>query len=437
MPLQLIPLNGVPLLGQPKGNKTNLSFGEKTMKVARRKASSALVAMAAIAMTLLINAQPTHAQTETVLYSFCSQAKCADGANPYASVITDKKGNLYGTTFSGGANNLGTVFELSPGKKGVWTETVLYSFCSEPNCADGSKPYGGLILDKDGDLYGTTSGANINGGTLFKLAPPAQPGDTWTETVLHNFAGCYTDGQNPDAGVIMDKEGNLYGTTSNGGPYCGLYSGGTVFKWTPAGEEPLFSFGGADGANPVAGVVLGKKSNLYGTTYYGGAGSEDGTVFKVTPTGSETILHSFTGAPGDGANPEANLVLDKKGNAYGTTLKGGTDNVGTIFEVASNGQETVLHSFTNSPNDGANPYAGLVTDKAGNLYGTTVNGGAYGTGTAFAITPSGTESWVYSFQSGSGTNPYAGLFMGKKGVLYGTTVNGGAHNAGTVFELTP
>jgi uncharacterized repeat protein (TIGR03803 family) len=212
-----------------------------------------------------------------------------------------------------------------------------------------------------------------------------------------------------------------------------------VFKLTAAGEESLlFSFGGEDGANPVAGVIMGKKSDLYGTTYFGGdTGNEDGVVFKVTPTGLETILHNFAGPPGDGANPTADLVVDKDGNFYGTTYNGGTDNYGAIFEVAASGEEIVLHSFTNSPNDGANPYSGLIMDSDGNLYGTTITGGAYGSGTAFEITPSGEESWVYSFQSASGVNPYAGLTTGKKGNLYGTTESGGAHDYGTVFELKP
>ena len=402
------------------------------MKVALSDASRALVAAAAIAITLLINAQPMNAQTEAVLYSFCSQQNCADGAYPYANVIMDKNGNLYGTTEKGGAYGYGTVFKLSQGKGGAWTETVLYSFCLEQNCADGDGPYGSLAIDGAGNLYGTTYyGGVFGGGTLFKLTPSG------VESVLHRFAGCEIDGQNPNAGAIIDKEGNLYGTTNEGGPYCNIYSGGTVFKVTPAGEENLlFSFSGENGANPVAGLIVGKNSDLYGTTYYGGAGNEDGIVFVVTPSGTEMILHSFTGTPGDGANPASNLVMDPEGSLYGTTLNGGTDNFGAIFEIASSGKETLLHSFTNSSKDGANPYAGLIIDSAGNLYGTTFNGGAYGLGTAFETAPTGVERWVYSFKSGGGANPYASLTVGKKGILYGTTVNGGVHGYGTVFKLT-
>jgi uncharacterized repeat protein (TIGR03803 family) len=392
-----------------------------------------------LSMLMFILPGSAVAQTETVLYNFCPLGQgCADGANPYSTLIMDKKGNLYGTTFNGGTSdfgsNFGTVFKLSPGKGGVWTETVLYPFCQDQNCADGSNPHAGVTMDKEGNLYGTTeydACCSNSGGIVFELSAAG------VESVLHTFAGCYTDGQNPDAGVVIDKDGNLWGTTSNGGPYCGLYSGGTIYEKTPTGYSTFFSFSGSDGANPVAGVI-DEKGSLYGTTYYGGCCGDAGLVFKVGPTGSEDILWKFTGDP-DGSNPTGGVVKDKAGNIFGTTLYGGSQNEGAVYEITPSGSETVLYSFCSQPNctDGENPYAGLIIDGEGNLYGTTVNGGEYGEGTAFKITPTGQEAWVYSFQSGAGTNPYAGLLMDKKGNLYGTTVSGGAHAKGTVFKITP
>ena len=217
----------------------------------------------------------------------------------------------------------------------------------------------------------------------------ARPMQGQTETVLYSFGGQYGDAAYPlYAGLALDKQGDLYGTTPN----FGANNGGTVFKLTPTGTETvLHSFGrayvGPDGSQPYGGVVLDKKGNLYGTTGLGGA-NNSGTVFEMTPDGAETVLYSFGNQPGDGAFPLAGLVLDKQGNLYGTTVYGGAHGGGTVFQLTPDGAETVLYSFGSQPGDGTNPYAGLVLDKKGNLYGTTGAGGQYGFGgTVFKVTP--------------------------------------------------
>jgi uncharacterized repeat protein (TIGR03803 family) len=295
----------------------------------------------------------------------------------------DAKGNLYGTTMQGGVGEVyGTVFKLA-GKK----ETVLHSFTGSP---DGAGPIAGLVMDAKGNLYGTTyyGGGPDPTGTVFKVSKSGK------ETVLYSFcavSGC-ADGESPYVGLVMDAKGNLYGTTTGGG----ASGAGTVFKVTSKGKETvLYSFtGGADGAYPYAGLVMDAKGNLYGTTYYGGAGGCDlgcGTVFKVTKAGKETVLYSFAGGT-DGATPYAGLVMDAKGNLYGTTYYGGTStncylDCGTVFKVSSKGKETVLYSFTGGT-DGAYPYFGfLVMDAKGNLYGTAYAGGSSEEGTVWKLTP--------------------------------------------------
>jgi uncharacterized repeat protein (TIGR03803 family) len=407
-----------------------------------------------------------------VLYSF--GANSTDGSSPAAGLIQDAAGNLYGTTPSGGAKSSGTVFKLAPPAQGggTWTETVLYSFCSVGGgtCTDGSTPDAGLIQDAAANLYGTTSqgGANntattgYRGGTVFKLAPPAQQGGTWTETVLYNFCsvGDCLDGYWPLAGVIQDAAGNFYGTTADGD----ANNGGTVFKLGSTGETVLYSFCSAascsDGASPYAGLTRDAAGNLYGTTHRGGGSNPPvGTVFKVDGTDHETLLHSFcpTGSyPSctDGDSPYAGLIQDSAGNLYGTTPAGGNSNsncrdpngfdtCGTLFKLDSTGHETVLYSFCSaaSCSDGASPYAGLIRDAAGNLYGTTASGGANNHGTVFEVNSTGQETVLYNFCSDGGSNctdgydPMAGLIQDAAGNLYGTTSLGGAHNLGIVFRL--
>jgi uncharacterized repeat protein (TIGR03803 family) len=345
------------------------------------------------------------AQTESVLYSFCTQANCTDGAYPQAGLIFDQEGNLYGTTLNGGASagkdGYGVVFKLTPEGK----YAALYTFCAQTNCTDGAEPEAGLVFDKKGNLYGSTLyGGAYGDGVVFKLTPKGK------ETVLYSFcaprgSGC-ADGKWPGAGVILDQKGNLYGTTVEGGASssCNGYGCGVVFKITPEGKETvLYTFCAqtncTDGAAPYAGLIFDQKGNLYGTTYSGG-GNGAGAVFKLTPKGRETVVYSFCAQGGskctDGAGPSAGLVFDQKGNLYGTTLGGEAPRSdGVVFELTPEGKETVLYSFCWQDNctDGQNPYAGVVFDPKGNLYGTTASGGAsdcfgYGCGgVVFKLTP--------------------------------------------------
>jgi len=337
------------------------------------------------------------AWTEKVLYNF--GATTSDGALPITGMIFDAKGNLYGTTLAGGAYGLGTVFELSPGTGGVWTEKILYSF--GVSLSDGKSPEGGLVFDTKGNLYGTT---NIGGasdttygggyGTVFELSPNTN--GTWTETILYNFSYLsQTDGYFPEAGLVFDSAGNLYGTTADGGSAQDLEGGGTIFELSPAGsgwtEKVLYNFGGGgpQGFQILGGVVVDSAGNLYGTAYNGGNGfGLDGTVYELSPaTGGNwtfQVLHSFGAYETDGINPAAGLAFDGTGNLYGTTRAGGASGYGTVFqltpETGGGWIQSVVHSFNLSTTDGANPVASVIVDASGNLYGTTSYGGAHGSG---------------------------------------------------------
>jgi len=307
---------------------------------------------------------------------------------PRNGLIADSAGNLYGTTSGGGASYKGVVFKLAPDG----TETVLHSFPGFPS--DGNSPYAGLIADSAGNLYGTTLSRDSvsHAGVVFKLAPNGTAG--WTETVLHSFTGFPTDGALPYAGLIADSAGNLYGATTGGGA-----SGqGVVFKLAPDGTETvLHAFtGGSDGAYPGVGPLIADSAgNLYGTTTGGGGGpgaSGQGVVFKLSPDGTETVLHSFTLGSG-GGGPLAGLIADSAGNLYGTTQVGGASGQGVVFKLAPNGTggwtESVLYSFTGGSDGGQPFYGSLIADGAGNLYGTTVGGGASGAGVVFKLSGTG------------------------------------------------
>ncbi|HTA55635.1 MAG TPA: choice-of-anchor tandem repeat GloVer-containing protein [Candidatus Acidoferrales bacterium] len=367
----------------------------------------------------------------SVLHSF--KGGFADGEEPFAGLV-NVKGTLYGTTYEGGAYNRigeGTVFSITPSG----TETVLHSFGGSQ---DGAYPVAGLINVK-GTLYGTTGKGGANGdGTVFSITPSG------TETVLYSFKGGPGDGEQPRAGLINVK-GTLYGTTYLGGNCSSSGGCGTVFSMTPSGTETmLYSFKGVsgDGKYPFAGLI-DVKGKFYGTTFEGGANCSGsggcGTVFSITRSGEETMLHSFAGDP-DGNNPEAGLI-NVKGTLYSTTYAGGTNNRGTVFSITPSGTETVLHSFGGS-GDGADPVAALLYAK-GKLYSTTFVGGPNNDGTVFSITPSGTQTVLYSFKgggSGDGESPRAGLVK-VKSALYGTTGGGGtgcggSYGCGTVYSLS-
>jgi len=411
--------------------------------------SNRIQPFAAVLATLLLASAMTSAQTGTVLYSFNGTT---DGKTPYGGVVLDSSGNLYGTTFEGGdtcyslPDSCGVVFKLT--RSG--TETLVHPFVGsgKPGLHDGDWPWAGLVMDKRGNLYGTTSsGGSSNAGTVFKVGP------TGKETVLYSFKG-YGDGNEPQDNLILDSAGNLYGTTFYGGTGTGCGNGdggcGTVFEVTQAGTETvLYSFaGGADGNFPTSGLVRDAEGNLYGTTYYGGLVNASycsigcGTVFKLSSTGTKTTLYSFTGNA-DGGSPQGSLLLDAQGNLYGATVGGGTfgpgcgSGCGTAFKVTAAGTETVIHSFTGGT-DGVNPFGGLVRDAKGNFYGTTREGGTVGAGTVYKLTPAGKETILYDFPgSSNGSSPWSGLAMDAEGNLYGTTAWGGAYGYGTVFEVTP
>ncbi|MGA2535664.1 MAG: choice-of-anchor tandem repeat GloVer-containing protein [Terracidiphilus sp.] len=363
------------------------------------------------------------AQTLTTLHNFDG----SDGSQAFGSLIQASNGNFYGTTYSGGENRDGTVFEMTP----AGTLVTLHSF----DVTDGSFPEAGLVAGANGDLYGTTyaGGSNLN-GTMFEITLGGKL------TKLHSF-GRYKDGAEPFGALVLGRDGNFYGTTSLGGPY----GGGTVFKITPEGTvTTLHGFCAqiannfcVDGNGPQGGLVQGANGNFYGTTYAGGV-NDAGAIFEVTPDGAFTNLHSFIGMGDDpdGHQPYAGLVLASNGNFYGTTIKGGKYLDGTIFEMTPGGTLTTLHDFGGA--DGANPWAGLVQATNGNLYGVTLSGGIYGEGTIFEITLTGVFTKRHSFDAlnGDGANPFAGLVQGKDGNLYGTTTGRGAYGFGTAFKFS-
>ncbi|MGA8491334.1 MAG: choice-of-anchor tandem repeat GloVer-containing protein [Terriglobales bacterium] len=386
--------------------------------------------------------------SENALYSF---AGGGDPKLPYAGLIFDKAGNLYGTSEFGGTYNQGTVFEITPNSNGSWTESVLYSFTGSE---DGAQPYGSLVFDSSGNLYGTTNfggdtNCNLGCGTVFKLSPGSSG---WTESVLYTFTGG-SDGGEPDARVLFDAAGNLYGTTLLGGSINSACTSGcgTIFKlahgssgWT---ESIIYAFqGGTDGLSPYDGLAFDAAGNLYGSTYAGGSGY--GVIFKLTPGSSgwaETVLHAFRGGY-DGKSPYGDLILDGSGNLYGTASQGGYQGYGVVFEMLLNTKgrwaEKVLHSFANTP--AGNPVAGLAIDTAGNLYGTTMLGATRascggGCGALFKLAPASggwTYKVVHDFGHGAdGYHPTGDLILDSTGNLYGTTQAGGAQGSGMVFEI--
>jgi uncharacterized repeat protein (TIGR03803 family) len=422
----------------------------------------------ALALTLLVLMLPTGARAaakEKILHEF------RDEPLDYSGLVFDAAGNLYGTTYYGGVgkhceSGCGTVFELIPKKDGGWTQKVLYSFLGWM-AGDGQYPAAGVILDSAGNLYGTTQQGGVYGlagGIVFELTPGAN--GQWTETILHSFTNIGDpggDGYQPWAGLTFDADGNLYGTTVMGG----LYDTGTVFELSPdAGswtETLIYSFTNSNGNGeaPYSGVIFDASGNLYGTTPNGGK-YDYGIVYELSPpqheggAWTETVIHGFQGGS-DGKYPlYANLILDKEGNLYGTTVVGGKANTGTVFELSpdTNGlwKESRLFAFPADGLDGAGPVAGLIFDAGGHLYGTTAQGGIAdscdndGCGTVFQLTPVGGGKWSeavllrFPANGKSGLWPSSSLALDKKGNLYGTTQNGGLRLnsfAGVAFEIVP
>jgi uncharacterized repeat protein (TIGR03803 family) len=404
---------------------------------------------------------------------------------------TTAYGGNGGESIAGGlGTGNGTVFKLTPPRDGqtTWTKTVIYRFCPQPGCGDGARPYGGLFIDKSGALYGATyaGGSTLNSaaghGTVYKLTPPEDGQTAWTESVLYRFQGG-GDGSGPSGDLKVDEQGAIYGTTADGGRIGAKGDGyGTVFKLTPPGqaqeawtETVLYRFqGGSDGRRPDGDLKTDEKGAFYGTT--GGGGNIEanglgyGTVFKLTPPAkgrtdwTETVLYRFQGGS-DGRNPEGEVVADELGALYGVTYAGGDgggldgkSGNGTVFKLTPpvQGQdawtETVLYRFQGG-GDGAVPAlrTGLLVDEDGALYGTTTSGGRlteggaekHEYGTVFKLTPpdgdqtAWTETVLYRFRGGGdGAYPDSGLIAGQPGVLYGTTQGGGESNSGAVFRLT-
>ena len=386
----------------------------------------------------------SRAQTFTTLVNF----DYANGFQPWSmTLIQGTDGNLYGTTYSGGANGEGTVFKVTAGGE----LTTLYSFCAQTGCTDGKEPIAGLVQATNGNFYGTTSqgGAN-NYGTVFEITAEG------TLTTLHSFGGA--DGANPGAALIQASNGNFYGTTSNGGNIDACPSGpgcGTVFEITADGNlTTLHNFEGTDGRLVDARLVQATDGNFYGTTARGGVVSDIcitgpgcGTLFEITPSGKLTTLYSFQGA--DGWSPGGGLVQATNGNFYGTTGFGGANNFGTVFEATPGGKLTTLYSFDLT--DGSMPYIAMVQATDGNLYGTTTAGGpaaVYGTfnggdGTVFEITPEGELTTLHNFDLTDGAAVWGGLVQATDGNFYGTTTLGGTSGncgfgggCGTVFSLS-
>jgi uncharacterized repeat protein (TIGR03803 family) len=376
-------------------------------------------------------------QTETVLHSF---AGGHDGGYPASKLILDPQGNLYGLAVGDTrtAAGFGTVFKVAPGGR----ETVLYSFSeySFLGGISGVVEAVNLIRDAQGNLYGATAYGGAEGeccGEIFEVSPTAG------EKLVYAFPN--TDPSGPADPFVRDAEGNFYGS-------AGDRSYGRILELTPTGTlTELHSFSGSDGYGGAGGLIIDTQGNLYGTSAIGGSFQCSfgcGTVYELTAAGEFKLLHSFSGP--DGYVPNAELIRDANGNLYGTTRLGGpnaacTDKLGcgTVFEITASGTEMVLYSFGGGA-DGSYPYAGLVRDGAGNLYGTTFQGGQgscyfdLGCGVVFKVAPEGTETVLYRFTGGAdGGNPNGGLALDSKGNLYGTTLYDGAHGYGTVFKVTP
>jgi uncharacterized repeat protein (TIGR03803 family) len=429
--------------------------------IARLKAASEIVRAALIGALLVGSTASAIGQTEKTLYTFTADP---DGSFPFGALVSDRSGNLYGTTEVGGPFQGGTVYKLTRPTTlgGSWTESILYSFGT--SSTDGTAPKGALVFDGKGNLYGSASiGGTLGGGTVFELSPPSVSGDPWTETVLYNFpnVGTNINPQSVPCGLVWVKGRELYGITIQGGN-TGF---GSVFQLTPPGpsggtwiETMLYSFtGAADGGYPGYGCsppTADSGGNLYGTTFQGGA-NNFGTVFELSPPATsggawtETVLHSFAKVTTDGYNPYGSVTFDASGNLYGTTSQGGDRNhAGTIFELTPSGSgtwtESLLYNFGTAQHDGINAQSGLVFDKSGNMYGTTYGGGVDAGGTVWKLSPpavSGgawTERVLYNFTGGSdGGNPRCGVVLNSFGNLFGAAGFGGTASVGVAYEVVP
>jgi uncharacterized repeat protein (TIGR03803 family) len=405
-----------------------------------------LIRVPAMAAAIMLPALTAQAQTYNVLHNF----RGSDGAVPFAGVTMDRAGNLYGTTTEGG-NGHGNVFKLARSGSS-WILSKLYTF---KGGSDGSAPYARVVFGPDGTLYGTTTaggGAACNGGcgTVFNLKPSGTVCKAltcpWTETVLYRFTGG-SDGGVPLFGdLVFDHEGNLYGTTSEGGNTsgsCAPAGCGVVFELTPARGQwtetvlHKFSLDGIDGEYPASGVIFDHAGNLYGTTVSGGTNSA-GAVYRLTNSGSgwvESTLYSF-GTEGD--EPFGGLVIDGSGNLFGSTALGGSGQSGVIFELTPSGGNwvfTLLYTFAAGC---GGPENSLTLDAAGNLYGTAITDGQFLVGSVFELKP-GSGGWTYVdlHDFNNGDFPSGNVIFDSGGNLYSTTEFGGSGGDGAVWKITP
>ncbi len=365
----------------------------------------------------------------TTVYNFTGGS---DGGNPWAGLAQDLSGNPYGTTTVGGFiyngynYNCGAVYELNT----AGTETVLFDFCPYGDWRSGTNPLAPVTLDDAGNIYGTATYGGVNGyGTAFKIDTAGN------ETVLYGFLG-EADGCFPSQGPVRDNAGNLYGTASDLG--CGAYGYGAIFKIDTAGNfSVVHDFIGSDGAFPQYGhLTMDPAGNIYGVTEYGGA-SNNGVLYKLNKNGKLTVLHSFEGGS-DGCWPYGSVVHDKHGNLYGTTSYCGSKNDGTIWKVSEKGKETILHNFAGGSSDGCFPYGGVARDPKGNLYGATYSCGAHSYyGALYELSASGRLTLLHSFDKSDGRYPSGEVLRNATGTLSGTTYEGGTDNYGTVWSYVP
>ncbi len=437
----------------PECLSSNVSYLEKVMSC-NRSLSTLGAVLLAIGGTILAAVPSALAQySYKTLYRF--RGRSDGGSPNAGLIFDQAGNLYGTTAFGGdhGAcpdhRGCGIVFELTPTSDGSWTESALHTFCFSMGCSDGAYPFASMIFDATGNLYGTTYAGGIDGvGVVYQLTPSNMG---WTESVLHSFTG-YRDGGYPSSSLILDKSGALYGTSSSYGLHSDgtvfkLTStfGGT---WT---EDPLYNFaGGKDGGNSYAGVIPDSEGNLYGFTSLGGRDNA-GVVFglkDVKDSWTISVLHSFTAGRDGGIPYYGNLIVDRAGDLYGTTSIGGLYGFGTVFKLTWSGgqwRETVLHSFANG--DGARPLSGLIFDPEGNLYGTTSQGGdlslcsGQGCGVVFKLTPNSSGGWkekvLHVFVDDPGADSAAGLTLDSKGNLYGTTLGDAKRDFGSVFEITP
>ncbi|MGD0181616.1 MAG: choice-of-anchor tandem repeat GloVer-containing protein [Terriglobales bacterium] len=388
------------------------------------------VACLFLCLTTTLATRLVQAQTEAVLYDFTGGS---DGLTPDSRLTSDGAGNFYGTTGFGGLGN-GTVFEISPNGNGGWKETILYSFTGG---ADGSVPsFSNVLFDSEGNLYGTTSwGGSYGYGTVFELSPE---GTSWRETVLYSFSGG-ADDANPISDLIMDTAGNLYG-----GTYVFGGGNGTIFELSRSGDvwTKQVIYNGVPG---YGGLTMDGAGNIFGAAFNGGATD---MVFELSPNGeggwNPTVIHTFSGGPKDGLGATGTPVLDAAGNLYGTTLGGGLKNDGTVYKLShgkSGWTVKILHSFEGGTNDGTDPYAGIVFDASGDIFGTTEFGGNTPiSGTVYElVAPVGKggyqEKVLWKFDTTDGYEPVDSLILDNAGNLYGTTPEGGSNGCGVVFKV--